>query len=123
MFFQHIFLALTASVAVDASRALMATPPMGFNNWARFECALNQSLFTETADAMVSKGLLKAGYDRVNIDDCWPLHERAANGSLQWNPEKFPNGLIWLGQYLKDRNLKFGIYSDAGNSSTYFSES
>lgn len=92
----------------------MPTPPMGFNNWARFECALNQSVFTETADAMVSRGLLAAGYDRVNIDDCWPLHERAGNGSLQWDPVKFPDGLIWLGRYLKERHLKFGIYSDAG---------
>ncbi|PSS15319.1 carbohydrate-binding module family 13 protein [Amorphotheca resinae ATCC 22711] len=115
MLFQETLMLLAASMAVDASQALMPTPPMGFNNWARFECALNQTIFTETADAMVSKGLVKAGYDRVNIDDCWPLHERAANGSLQWDPEKFPNGLIWLGQYLKNRNLKFGIYSDAGN--------
>jgi alpha-galactosidase len=89
---------------------------MGFNNWARFECDLNQTVFTSTADALVSRGLLAAGYDRVNIDDCWPLHDRAANGSLQWDPVKFPNGLIWLGNYLKERKLKFGIYSDAGNA-------
>ncbi|KAF2163875.1 carbohydrate-binding module family 13 protein [Zasmidium cellare ATCC 36951] len=94
---------------------LLPTPPMGFNNWARFECDLNQTLFTETADAMVSRGLLKAGYDRVNIDDCWPLYERAQNGSLQWNETLFPNGLPWLGNYLKQRGFHFGIYSDAGN--------
>lgn len=113
---QSTLMALAAAAAVDASKSLMPTPPMGFNNWARFECDLNQTLFTTTADAMVSKGLLAAGYDRVNIDDCWPLHERAANGSLQWDPVKFPDGLIYLGQYLKERNLKFGIYSDAGNA-------
>lgn len=116
MLAQKTVMALAAAAAVDASKALMPTPPMGFNNWARFECALNQTVFTATADAMVSNGLLAAGYDRVNIDDCWPLHERAANGSLQWNPVLFPDGLIWLGEYLKERNLKFGIYSDAGNA-------
>ena len=116
MFTKKTMMALAAAAAVDASKSLMPTPPMGFNNWARFECDLNQTVFTSTADAMVSNGLLAAGYDRVNIDDCWPLHERAANGSLQWDPVKFPDGLIWLGQYLKDRNLKFGIYSDAGNA-------
>ena len=113
---KSILVGLTAAAAANASRSVLPTPPMGFNNWARFECALNQTLFTSTADAMVSRGLLAAGYDRVNVDDCWPLHERAANGSLQWDPEKFPDGLIWLGQYLKNRNLKFGIYSDAGNA-------
>lgn len=94
---------------------ILPTPPMGFNNWARFECDLNQTLFTETADAMVAKGLKDAGYDRVNIDDCWPLYDRAKNGSLQWNETLFPNGLIWLGDYLKQRGFHFGIYSDAGN--------
>jgi alpha-galactosidase len=116
MLLQQTLMALAAAAAVDASKALMPTPPMGFNNWARFECALNQTVFTETADALVSTGLLAAGFDRVNIDDCWPLYDRAANGSLQWDPVKFPNGLIWLGEYLKERNLKFGIYSDAGNA-------
>ncbi|KAF7198523.1 putative alpha-galactosidase A [Pseudocercospora fuligena] len=94
---------------------ILPTPPMGFNNWARFECNLNQSLFTETADAMVSKGLLAAGYNRVNIDDCWPLYDRAPNGSLQWNETLFADGLIWLGRYLKKKGFHFGIYSDAGN--------
>jgi alpha-galactosidase len=61
---------MTASLVVGASKTLMLAPPMGFNNWARFECELNQTLFTETADVMASKGLLKAGYDGVNIDDC-----------------------------------------------------
>lgn len=93
-----------------------ATPPMGFNNWSRFQCDLNQTLFTDTADAMAKKGLLDAGYDRINLDDCWPKHERAENGTLQWDDKKFPDGLIWLGQYLKKKGFKFGIYSDVGNA-------
>ncbi|KAI9738095.1 MAG: hypothetical protein M1818_005523 [Claussenomyces sp. TS43310] len=101
--------------AVKASKSLMPTSLMGFNNWARFECALNETLFIETADAMVAKGPVRAGYDRVNIDDCWPLPDRATNGILQWDPQKFPDGLFWLGNYLKERILKFGIYSDAGD--------
>lgn len=115
MLSQVLLLGSMAGAVAHASKDLMPTPPMGFNNWSRFQCELNETLFTETADAMVSKGLLKAGYDRVNVDDCWPLHERAEDGSLQWDPEKFPNGMPWLGKYLKERGLKFGIYSDAGN--------
>ena len=93
----------------------IASPPMGFNNWARFECNLNQSLFTSTADAMVANGLLAAGYNRLNIDDCWMTHQRAANGSLQWNSTLFPAGLPWLSDYLHARGFHFGIYEDAGN--------
>lgn len=104
---------LGAASIEDVAR--LPTPPMGFNDWARFECAINESLFTQTADAMKDKGLLDAGYDRVNIDDCWPTKQRAANGSLQWNETLFPNGLIWLSDYVKQRGFHFGIYSDAGN--------
>ncbi|KAI9762767.1 MAG: hypothetical protein M4579_000119 [Chaenotheca gracillima] len=111
--------ALTGAVLVrslaEASSKVSPTPPMGFNNWARFQCNLNQTLFTETADAMASNGLLDAGFDRVNLDDCWPRMERTANGSLMWNETLFPDGLIWLGDYLKKKGLKFGIYEDAGN--------
>ena len=117
-------MATTLLLLIQVDRALASienpsiqpTPPMGFNNWARFECALNQSLFVETADAMVDKGLLAAGYNRINLDDCWPSHERAANGSLQWNTTLFPNGLIWLGQYIKSKGFYFGIYEDSGNA-------
>ncbi|KAF4626043.1 hypothetical protein G7Y89_g12121 [Cudoniella acicularis] len=97
------------------SKLLAPTPPMGFNNWARFQCALNESLFIKTANAMASSGLVTAGYNRINIDDCWPLHDRAANKSLQWDPVKFPNGIPWLAQYVKKLGLQLGIYSDAGN--------
>src|SRR5690349_8777597 len=64
---------------------LALTPPMGFNDWAGFECnnQMNESLFTKTADAMVSLGLDKLGYQYVNIDDCWMQHDRDANGNLQ----------------------------------------
>ncbi|KAK6355542.1 hypothetical protein TWF696_004641 [Orbilia brochopaga] len=108
------FLALTAAGPTLAAKNLLATPPMGFNNWARFMCDLNQTLFTATADAMAANGLLAAGYDRINIDDCWPLHDRAEDKSLQWNATLFPDGMPWLGAYLKERGFHFGIYSDAG---------
>src|ERR1700754_700934 len=100
---------LIQAALVHAKHVLQPTPPMGFNNWARFQCNLNQSLFTDTADAMASNGLRDAGYDRLNLDDCWMLHERAANGSLQWDPEKFPKGIPWLGEYLHKKGFHFGV--------------
>lgn len=106
---------LQAQASVEDPKVL-PSPPMGFNNWARFECNLNETLFTETADSMVKRGLLSAGYNRLNLDDCWMTHERAANGSLQWDPTKFPHGLPWLAQYAKARGFHLGIYEDAGNA-------
>jgi len=66
---------------------------------------------------MVDKGLLAAGYNRINLDDCWSTFDRAANGSMQWNPEKFPRGLPWLTRYLKNLGFTPGIYTDAGTKS------
>lgn len=89
---------------------------MGFNNWARFRCDLNQTLFTETADAMAATGLRDAGYVWMNLDDCWMTHERGADGTLQVIRDKFPDGMAWLGRYLKERGFRFGTYEDSGNA-------
>ncbi|KNG86756.1 putative alpha-galactosidase [Aspergillus nomiae NRRL 13137] len=102
-------------VASIENPSLLPTPPMGFNNWARFMCDLNETLFVDTADAMASTGLLEAGYNRINLDDCWMNYDRADNGSLEWNITKFPRGLPWLGQYVKSKGFNFGIYEDSGN--------
>lgn len=106
---------LQAQASVEDPK-LLPSPPMGFNNWARFECNLNETLFTETADSMVKRGLLDAGYNRLNLDDCWMTHHRSANGSLQWDTTKFPHGIPWLAQYAKARGFHLGIYEDAGNA-------
>ncbi|BCJ33758.1 alpha-galactosidase [Actinocatenispora thailandica] len=95
---------------------LAPTPPMGFNDWAGFECndAMNEQLFVDTADEIVRLGLDKLGYHYVNIDDCWMQHDRDADGHLQIDRTRFPHGLKWLGDYIHSKGLKFGIYEDAG---------
>jgi hypothetical protein len=80
-------------------------------------CGLNESIFVETAQAMASNGLLAAGYNRLNLDDCWSNFERASNGSMVWNSEKFPKGLPWLTNFVKSLGFIPGIYTDAGNKS------
>ncbi|KAF2276631.1 uncharacterized protein EI97DRAFT_490013 [Westerdykella ornata] len=97
-----------------SSLTVSPRPPMGFNNWARFMCNLNESLFVETANAMLKNGLHAAGYTAINLDDCWPLQSRSHSGELQWNSTLFPHGLPWLGDYLHARNFTFGIYTNAG---------
>ncbi|OBT38889.1 hypothetical protein VE00_10586 [Pseudogymnoascus sp. WSF 3629] len=111
---QTLLTAAAAIAVAEASKEVLATPPMGFNNWARFMCNLNETLFTQTADAMASSGLLAAGYDRINLDDCWMQMSRTDNGTLLWDEEKFPQGMPWLGRYLKEKGFHFGIYQDAG---------
>ena len=66
------------------------------------------------ADAVVSSGMLEAGYDLINLSEAWPAPERAANGSLVADPVRFPHGVQWLSDYIHSKGLRFGIYLDVG---------
>ena len=92
---------------------LARTPQMGWNTWNKFANRINEKLIRETADAMVSEGLLDAGYVYLNMDDCWH-GERNADGFITENKEKFPSGLKAVADYVHSKGLLFGIYSDAG---------
>jgi len=95
-------------------KQLALTPPMGFNTWNTFSCDINEQIIKEIADAMVNEGYLAAGYDTLTIDDGWAAKTRDENGRLFGDPEKFPNGMKAVADYVHSKGLKFGIYSDAG---------
>lgn len=59
------------------------------------------------ADLLVSEGYRDLGYEYVNIDDCWMAKERAANGSLIGDPERFPNGIKALADYVSSSLFVF----------------
>jgi alpha-galactosidase len=103
-----------APAASSSDSAVAATPPMGWNDWYSFGCNLNEKLVEQTADAMVSSGMRDAGYKYVNLDDCWLSHSRDANGNLQADPAKFPDGIKAVADYVHARGLKLGIYEDVG---------
>ncbi|WP_328593174.1 NPCBM/NEW2 domain-containing protein [Lentzea tibetensis] len=113
-------LAVPASViqappAVAAEPELAMTPPMGFNNWNATGCDVDEKLIRDMADIFVSSGLKEAGYQYVNVDDCWADAERdPATGRLRNHPTKFPSGIKALGDYIHSKGLKFGIYTSAG---------
>ena len=92
---------------------LAPTPPMGWNSWNKFACNVNEQIIRETADAMAANGMKDAGYQYINIDDCWQ-GERDRQGFIQPDPNKFPSGIKALADYVHARGLKLGIYSDAG---------
>ena len=59
---------------------------MGWNTWNKFACTINETLIMKTADKIVEMGLDQLGYKYVNIDDCWNLKDRDANGHMVSNP-------------------------------------
>jgi alpha-galactosidase len=106
----------TAATAAPPGRPapLAATPPMGFNDWNAFGCDVSETLIKETADVLVSSGFKDLGYQYVNIDDCWSLRDRGADGRLVPDPVKFPSGIKGVADYVHGKGLKLGIYGDAG---------
>lgn len=94
---------------------LADTPPMGWSSWNTFGCDISAELIMQTADAMVANGMKDAGYEYVNIDDCWSTKERDADGKLVPDPVKFPDGIKGLADYVHSKGLKLGIYSSAGS--------
>jgi len=99
--------------AAQSARQLAPTPPMGWNSWNKFGCDVSEQLIRETADAMVSSGMQAAGYQYVNIDDCWQV-SRASDGTIVADPARFPSGIKALADYVHSKGLKLGVYTDAG---------
>ena len=88
-------------------------PFMGWLSWNSIEGDISDEVVRRSADAMVDYGLLEAGYNYLVMDDLWHAPQRAADGKPLPDPKKFPNGLEPVSQYVHDKGLKFGIYSDA----------
>jgi len=116
--------ALAAAVQLAAAPPAMAldnglalTPQMGFNNWNSTHCRaeFNEAMVKGIADLFVTKGLKAAGYQYVNLDDCWALPNRDSSGNLVPDPVRFPNGIKAVADYVHGKGLKFGIYSSAGS--------
>ena len=95
-------------------KAMCGVPPMGWNSWNTFTDKISEDLIKETVDAMKDQGFLEAGYEYVVMDDCWSLKERDSEDRLVADPEKFPNGIKALADYVHDKGFKFGMYSCCG---------
>ena len=96
------------------SANLALTPPMGWNSWNKFGCNVSEDMMRSMADAVVKSGMKDAGYEYVNIDDCWQV-SRDASGNIVIDTQRFPHGMKSLGDYIHSLGLKFGVYSDAGS--------
>jgi alpha-galactosidase len=107
---------LPAPPALALGNGLALTPPMGWNDWNAYGCSVSEQLVEQTALAMHNDGLQAAGYQYVNIDDCWMSSSRDASGNLVANPTKFPDGIAAVASYVHSLGLKLGIYEDAGTA-------
>jgi alpha-galactosidase len=88
----------------------------GWNSWNAYGCNINETSFLSAAQNIVDKGFKAAGYEYVNIDDCWSVKSGRDNttGRISPNSTKFPEGISGLADNIHAMGLKIGIYSSAG---------
>ena len=98
------------------SNGAALTPPMGWSSWNTFRQNISEDLILSTAEAMKKTGLLEAGYQYINLDDCWQSSLRDANGRLQGDLEKFPNGIPHLISQINQMGMKVGLYTSNGTA-------
>lgn len=102
------------SARAAESHPLAAIPPMGWNDWAHYQCNYTAQTILDNAHELVKSGLAARGYNTITIDDCWMQKDRNAQGNLQPDPVRFPHGMQPVAQTIHALGLKFGIYEDAG---------
>jgi alpha-galactosidase len=127
----HVMVATAAAVlllVIGPARALnngvARTPPMGWSSWDTARYNVNETFLKESAQALIDKGLAKAGYVYVLIDDGWMKCDqfnsnggcskpsaRDGHGRIVPDPAKFPSGMPALTQAIHDMGLKIGIYT------------
>ena len=106
---------LSSACAAQRQPGLAPLPPMGWNDWAHYQCNFTAQTILDNARALVRTGLAARGYRTVTIDDCWMLKSRDSHGNLQPDPQRFPHGMKAVAKAVHALGLKFGIYEDAGS--------
>ncbi len=99
------------------------TPPLGWNSWNCFACAIDQDKVKSAADAMINSGLADHGWSYINIDDCWMVQPESNDPVLggktrddkgNMNVNKKFKDVKSLTDYVHQKGLKIGIYSGPG---------
>lgn len=104
-------LLLVGSLALD--NGLGRTPPMGWNPWNKYGCEISEQIVKDTVESLISTGLAEAGYNYVNLDDCWQYSRDPITNKIIEDPVRFPSGIPALVKYVHSKGFKFGLYSDA----------
>jgi hypothetical protein len=100
------------------------SPPMGWSSWNSFSNTVDSQVVVAQANAMVSSGMKRAGYEYVNIDEGWWLGERDEKGNIVVDPKAWPalsageraGDMSNIVRYIHGLGLKAGIYTDAGSN-------
>jgi hypothetical protein len=125
--FAYLAMPTGARAATGQRAAADPTPVMGWSSWSFLRFGIDTQRIEQEADAMVNTGLVKYGYNHINIDDNWYVCPGPQGPDVdsygRWvvDSSEFPssggqNGIAALASYVHHLGLKFGIYETAGIS-------
>lgn len=103
-------IAALVAPASGLDNGLGRTPVRGWNSWNHYGCSISEQLI-HNQSAAFAKYLAPAGYEYMNLDDCWMSYNRTAAGKQIGDPVKFPSGMAALAKHVHGQGLKFGLYS------------
>lgn len=104
-------LTLTVSDSLE-----MPLPFMGWLSWNAVESEVSEEIVKIVADMFESEGLVDYGWNTIMMDDWWHAKKRAADGRPQPDAERFPNGVKPVADYVHSKGMRFGLYTDAADS-------
>ena len=110
-------------LTLEVGDKIALTPPMGWNSWNCWGCAIDEQKIRESAQWMVKSGLINYGWQYVNIDDCW-MRELNSDDEILGGAVRDEQGYILsngnfpdmrgLTDYIHSLGLKTGIYISPG---------
>ena len=112
-----VILYLMALQVASLDNGLGRTPQMGWSSYNAFKCNITEDLILYSARRMKALGFQEAGYEYINVDDCWQSSESRSTtpgNIIAPHPERFPHGMKWLGDQLHDMGFKYGLYTGSG---------
>jgi len=108
---------------ISCGDRLALTPTMGWNDWYAHYTRITDKMMRDAADIMISNGMADAGYQYVNVDDCW-MNEAKSNDAGRVGPARDAKGNILpntyfpdmkgMSDYIHSKGLKAGIYTSPG---------
>ncbi|WP_413307472.1 alpha-galactosidase [Bacillus sp. 1P10SD] len=111
-----VFIIAPEETEASKYNQLAQRPIMGWSSWSSIRKKPTEEKIKSAADVMATK-FKSHGYEYVNLDDYYQLNwSTTVDKYGRWvvDPEKFPNGMKALGEYIHKKGLKFGLYVTLG---------
>ncbi|KAJ3860241.1 glycoside hydrolase [Lentinula novae-zelandiae] len=86
------------------------------------QCNIDEDLVLEAAQLMVSLGLQTAGYEYVNIDDCYAEKNRSETGDIVANSVRFSRGMNNLTDQIHALGFDSGWFTCGGYPGSFQNE-